>query len=86
MSRSPPSLPLSLFFSPLSLFFSSLSLFSLQGVEPEQCPSFTRSLEAGYPVLVKPKPTLADGLAVPKVGPAAFATAKDNIDSTILVR
>ena len=63
----------------------SFLFFFTQGVESEQCPSFTRSLEAGYPVLVKPKPTLADGLAVPKVGPAAFATAKDNVDSTILV-
>lgn len=31
-------------------------------------------------------PTLADGLAVPKVGPSAFATAKGNVDRTLLVR
>ena len=43
-------------------------------------------MEAGKPVYVIPKPTLADGLAVPKVGPAAFATAKNNVDRTILVR
>ena len=42
------------------------------GVESETCPSFTAALEAGEPVTVEVSSTLADGLAVPKVGPLAF--------------
>lgn len=43
-------------------------------------------MEAGYPVYVDPLPTLADGLAVPKVGPSALKTAIGNVDRTVLVR
>ena len=55
------------------------------GVEPERAASFTAALEAGKPVSIQMKPTLADGLAVPKVGTNAFALAKDRIDRTVLV-
>lgn len=40
---------------------------SLQAVESEQCPSFTAAMSAGEPVYTKAHPSLADGLAVPKV-------------------
>jgi threonine dehydratase len=55
------------------------------GVEPERCASFTAALKAGSPVQVDAKPTLADGLAVPKVGANAFATARSLVDKVLLV-
>ena len=45
----------------------SLSLASPQAVESEMCPSFTAAVKAGKPVYTDAKPSLADGLAVPKV-------------------
>lgn len=45
-------------------------------VESETCPSFTAALEAGEPVTVEVSSTLADGLAVPKVGPLAFKVSR----------
>ena len=58
----------------------------LQGVESEQCPGFSESLRAGEPVKVTPKPSLADGLAVPVVGTNTLAIAKTTVDKMILVR
>ena len=55
------------------------------GVEPERAASFTAALAAGYPVSIDLKPTLADGLAVPKVGAQAFALARGMVDRTVLV-
>lgn len=55
------------------------------GVEPEHCPSFTAALEAGAPVSAPTKPTLADGLAVPSVGPRSFAIARNLVDRVVLV-
>lgn len=56
------------------------------GVEPELCPSFSEAKKAGKPVKVTlPRTTLADGLAVPQVGPHAFAVAKDLVDDLITV-
>lgn len=46
------------------------------GVESESCPSFSAALEAGEPVTVEVSSTLADGLAVPKVGPLAFQVSR----------
>ncbi|MGZ8940319.1 MAG: threonine/serine dehydratase, partial [Limisphaerales bacterium] len=46
------------------------------GVEPERCASFTAAVKAGGPVQVDSKATVADGLAVPKVGRNAFETAR----------
>ncbi len=54
-------------------------------VEPERMPSLTRAIEAGTPVPVGPCSTLADGLAVGKVGERAFATARDLIDQVVTV-
>jgi threonine dehydratase len=56
------------------------------GVEPERAASFTAALAAGKPVTVGMKPTLADGLAVPKVGANAFRLARNLVDKTVLVR
>jgi threonine dehydratase len=54
-------------------------------VEPERAASFTAALAAGKPVDTEMKPTLADGLAVPKVGENAFRLARDLVDRTVLV-
>jgi threonine dehydratase len=56
------------------------------GVEPERAASFTAAMAAGKPVQIGMKPTLADGLAVPKVGANAFAIARELVERTVLVR
>lgn len=43
------------------------------------------ALEFGQPTCTKTYPTIADGLAVPKVGFNAFATAKDLLEKVIVV-
>ncbi len=55
------------------------------GVEPERAASFTAALAAGHPVEIQMRPTLADGLSVPKVGENAFRIARDLVDHTVLV-
>jgi len=55
------------------------------GVEPERAASFTAALKAGKPVHIEMKPTLADGLSVPKVGENAFGLARERVDRTVLV-
>lgn len=54
-----------------------------QGVESDRVPSFTKAIEHGRPVTVDGKSTLADGLAVPRVGCNAFATAVNLIDKMV---
>ena len=44
----------------------------------------TAALAAGKPVPVTVTPTLADGLAVPVVGPHAFEVARHYVDETVL--
>jgi threonine dehydratase len=55
------------------------------GVEPERAASFTAALRAGAPVLIEMKPTLADGLSVPKVGDNAFELGRGLVDRIVLV-
>jgi len=55
------------------------------GVEPENAASFKAALAAGHPVEIQMKPTLADGLSVPKVGDNAFRLARELVDETVLV-
>jgi threonine dehydratase len=55
------------------------------GVEPERAASFTAALAAGHPVSCEIKPTLADGLAVSKVGENAFPIARELVNRTVLV-
>jgi threonine dehydratase len=54
------------------------------GVEPEFCASYTAALKAGRPVPAPFTPTLADGLAVPVVGPHAFEVASAYVDECVL--
>ena len=55
------------------------------GVEPERCASFTAAVKAGGPAQVEARPTVADGLAVAKVGKNAFETARPLVDKVLLV-
>jgi len=55
------------------------------GVEPERAASFSAAVAAGHPVQTEMKPTLADGLSVPKVGANAFEIARHHIDRVVLV-
>ncbi len=55
------------------------------GVEPERAAGFSASLAAGHVVKVPVKPTLADGLAVGKVGELAFAIARSRVDRVVTV-
>ena len=57
-----------------------------QAAESEECPGFSESLKVGRPSYVSPKPSLADGLAVPLVGTNSFATAKDKVDKCLAIR
>jgi threonine dehydratase len=54
------------------------------GVEPEFCASYTAALKAGRPVPTPTKNTLADGLAVPMVGPHAFEVARYYVDECVI--
>jgi len=54
-------------------------------VEAETVASFSAALEAGKPTRIALHPTLADGLAIPQVGPNAFAIAREHVDQTITV-
>lgn len=51
------------------------------GVEPENVASYIAAMKAGKPVQGFKEATLADGLAVPVVGPTSFAVAKHYVDS-----
>ena len=55
------------------------------GVEPQFCASYTAALEAGKPVAASVQNTLADGLAVPMVGPHAFEVARHYVDECVQV-
>ena len=52
------------------------------GVEPERAASFTAAMQAGRPVKVEVKPTLADGLSVPQVGENAFEAPEASAPET----
>jgi threonine dehydratase len=55
------------------------------GVEPERAAGFTAALAAGRPVKAALRPTLADGLAVGKVGELAFSIAASRVDRVVTV-
>jgi threonine dehydratase len=55
------------------------------GVEPEQAACFTAAQEAGRPVAIPVRPTLADGLAIAQVGSNAFAVAREHVDCVVRV-
>jgi len=52
------------------------------GVEPQFCASYQAALQEGKPV-PSFTPTLADGLAVPVVGPHAFEVARHYVDECV---
>ena len=54
-------------------------------VEAENVASFSAALKSGGPTKIDLIPTLADGLAIPRVGENAFAIARDHVDQTITV-
>lgn len=55
------------------------------GVEPERAAGFSASLVAGRAVTIPVQPTVADGLAVGKVGELAFEIARGRIDRVVTV-
>ncbi len=55
------------------------------GVESKATASFTAALKAGHPVLIPRAPTLADGLAVLKVGGNSFELARSRVDKVVRV-
>jgi threonine dehydratase len=55
------------------------------GVESVATASFTAALRAGHPVTIPRRPTLADGLAVLKVGALAFELARPRVDAVVRV-
>ncbi len=55
------------------------------GVESVATASFTAALKAGRPVAIPRRATLADGLAVLKVGETAFALARNRVDQVVRV-
>jgi threonine dehydratase len=54
-------------------------------VEAENVASFSAALEAGKPTKIAMRPTLADGLAIPKVGSNAFQIARPLVDLVVIV-
>ena len=56
------------------------------GVESDCAMSFVASQKTGTPATVTIKPTLADGLAVSRVGKNAFALAHKYVDRTVVVK
>eukprot|EP00428_Durinskia_dybowskii_P063089 CAMPEP_0170387038 /NCGR_PEP_ID=MMETSP0117_2-20130122/17352_1 /TAXON_ID=400756 /ORGANISM="Durinskia baltica, Strain CSIRO CS-38" /LENGTH=394 /DNA_ID=CAMNT_0010642895 /DNA_START=234 /DNA_END=1418 /DNA_ORIENTATION=- len=55
------------------------------GVEPENVASYAAAVLAGKPVNGFNEATIADGLAVPVVGPTAFQVARKFVDSSCVV-
>ncbi|MFG0250470.1 MAG: threonine ammonia-lyase [Phycisphaeraceae bacterium JB051] len=55
------------------------------GVEPASMPLFSKSLQQGHPVTLPVVPTLADGLAVGRMGDLSFALAAKSVDRVVRV-
>jgi threonine dehydratase len=55
------------------------------GVEPKHAAGFAKSLEAGHVVPFDVRPTVADGLAVSRVGALAFEIASSRLDGVVTV-
>ncbi len=55
------------------------------GVESVATSSFTAALRAGHPVTIRRRSTLADGLAVLRVGDNAFRLARPRLDRVVTV-
>jgi len=55
------------------------------GVEPEAAPKMKESLKAGKPVVVEPKPTVADGLVTRRPGDITFQLTSNLVDDVVTV-
>jgi len=55
------------------------------GVEPKRAQGFVASLAAGHVETVEVRPTVADGLAVSRIGSLAFETARSRVDEVVTV-
>lgn len=55
------------------------------GVQVESCPSFPESLAAGEPVTVKPRMTVADGIAVKRPGELTMPLAQHWLTDVVVV-
>lgn len=55
------------------------------GVEPANVASYAAAVAAGKPVNGFKEATIADGLAVPVVGPTSFKVARHYVDSSVVV-
>jgi len=55
------------------------------GVEPRRAQGFVASLAAGHVEPVEVRPTVADGLAVSRIGSLAFETARSRVDEVVTV-
>jgi threonine dehydratase len=55
------------------------------GVEPENAACYVAALAAGEPTDVEVRPTLADGLAVSRVGARSFAVARELVENVVTV-
>src|SRR5207253_29921 len=55
------------------------------GVEPARAAAFSAALAVGHPVKTPLEPTVADGLAVGKVGALAFSIAASRVDRVVTV-
>ncbi|MEO9104436.1 MAG: threonine ammonia-lyase, partial [Terrimesophilobacter sp.] len=55
------------------------------GVQVENSASYPRSIEAGEPVEIRIKPTIADGIAVSKPGNLNFPIIRDLVDQIVTV-
>jgi threonine dehydratase len=55
------------------------------GVEPERSAAFSAALAAGHVVAIDGRPTVADGLAVSRVGDLALEIARPRLDGVVTV-
>ena len=55
------------------------------GVQAENAAAMIPSLEAGYPVDIETKPTIADGILVARPGAIPFEIIKDLVDEVVTV-
>ncbi|MGJ0204973.1 threonine ammonia-lyase [Leucobacter sp. gxy201] len=55
------------------------------GVQSENAAPFQPSIDAGHPVTIQTKPTIADGIAVARPGDLTFAIVRDHVDEIVTV-
>lgn len=55
------------------------------GVQSERTASFVPSLEAGHPLTIETRPTIADGIAVARPGDYTFETVQRFVDEVVTV-